>query len=66
MTGQIISYIKHRSEENKDFDMEKPIPQFPNDLTKEIKRHLCLPLLRKVSLLFFSFNLSDIVKWLFN
>jgi hypothetical protein len=64
MTGRIISYIQYRLEENKDFDMEKPIPQFPNYLTKEIKRHLCLPLLKKVSLFSFllNFNLSDRVK----
>ena len=37
MTGRIISYIQHRLEQNKDFDMEKPIPQLPNYLTKEIK-----------------------------
>ena len=53
MTGRIISYIQHRPEQNKDFDMEKPIPQLSNYLTKEIKRHLCLPMLRKVSLFFF-------------
>jgi hypothetical protein len=62
MIGQIISYIQHRLEENKDFDMEKPIPRFPNYLAKEIKHHLCLHLQRKVILFFFSFNLSNRVK----
>lgn len=52
MKERIISCIQHRLKENKDFDTEKPIPHLSNiNLVKEIKRHLCLPLLKKVSLL---------------
>ncbi|XP_059450245.1 cyclic nucleotide-gated ion channel 1-like [Corylus avellana] len=49
MKERIISCIQHRLKENKDFDTEKPIPHLSNiNLVKEIKRHLCLPLLKKV------------------
>jgi hypothetical protein len=54
MKEQIFSCIKQTLEENKDFDTEKPIHHLSNkDLLKEIKLHLCLPLLRKVSKFFF-------------
>jgi hypothetical protein len=59
MEERIINCIQHRLEENKDFDMEEPILQYlSNDLITEIKRHLCLPLLKKVSI--FCFLLSKI------
>ncbi|XP_059450223.1 cyclic nucleotide-gated ion channel 1-like [Corylus avellana] len=49
MKKRIISCIEHRLKEKKDFDTEKPIPHLSNiDLAKEIKRHLCLPLLKEV------------------
>ncbi|KAE8077326.1 hypothetical protein FH972_015898 [Carpinus fangiana] len=49
MKKRIISCIQHRLKEKKDFDTERPIPHLSNiSLAKEIKRHLCLPLLQKV------------------
>ncbi|KAD0176508.1 hypothetical protein FH972_027276 [Carpinus fangiana] len=48
MKEQIINFIQHRLEQNKDFDIEKPILHLSKDLTTEIKRHICLPLLKKV------------------
>jgi hypothetical protein len=54
MKEQIFSCIKQTLEGNKDFDTEKPIHHLcDKDLLKEIKLHLCLPLLRKVSFFFF-------------
>jgi hypothetical protein len=63
MKEQIFSCIKQTLEGNKDFDMEKPIHHLSDkDLLKEIKLHLCLPLLRKVSFFFFFLKLLDRVK----
>ncbi|KAE8037506.1 hypothetical protein FH972_010092 [Carpinus fangiana] len=45
---RIINCIQHRLEQNKDFDIEKPIIHLSKDLIIEIKRHICLPLLKKV------------------
>jgi hypothetical protein len=53
---QIINCIQHRLEQNKDFDIEKPILHLSKDLITEIKRHICLPLLKKVSIFLFPFN----------
>ena len=49
MEERIINCIQHRLEKKKDFDIEKPILHFSKDLITEIKRHLCLPLLKEVS-----------------
>jgi hypothetical protein len=62
MKEGIISYIHDRLKERKDFDTENLIPHLSDiNLAKEIKRHLCLPLLEKVSS-FSSFKLLDKVK----
>lgn len=53
MKEPIITCIRHKLEENKDFDMEKLISHISKDLITEIKHHLCLPLLKKVRLFFF-------------
>jgi hypothetical protein len=54
MKEQIFSCIKQTLKGNKDFDTEKLIPHLSyKDLLKEIKLHLCLPVLRKVSFFFF-------------
>jgi hypothetical protein len=50
---QIINCIQHRLEQNKDFDIEKSILHLSKDLIIEIKRHICLPLLKKVSIFCF-------------
>jgi hypothetical protein len=57
MAKGIINCIQHRLEENKDFDLEKPIIQYlSEDLITEIKHHLCLPQLKKVSICLFPFK----------
>jgi hypothetical protein len=62
MKEQIISCIQYRLKEKKDFDTENPIPHLSDiKLTKEIKRYICLPLLKNVSS-FSSFKLLDKVK----
>ncbi|KAC2610345.1 hypothetical protein FH972_027183 [Carpinus fangiana] len=48
MKEHIINCIQHRLEQKKDFDIEKPILHLSKDLITEIKRHICLPLLKKV------------------
>jgi hypothetical protein len=52
MKEPIISCIRQRLKENKDFDMDKLISHLSKDLVTEIKYHLCLPLLQRVSLSF--------------
>ena len=52
MKEPIISCIRHKLEENKDFDMDKLISHLSKDLVTKIKHHLCLPLLQKVSFFF--------------
>ncbi|KAC2202191.1 hypothetical protein FH972_027164 [Carpinus fangiana] len=47
MEERIISCIRQRLEENKDFDMDKLISHLSKDLVTKIKHHVCLPLLRK-------------------
>ncbi|XP_062149011.1 cyclic nucleotide-gated ion channel 1-like isoform X3 [Alnus glutinosa] len=52
MKEQIISCIQYRLKEKKDFDTENPIPHLSDiKLTKEIKRYICLPLLKNVQIL---------------
>jgi hypothetical protein len=54
MKEWIISCIHDRLKERKDFDTENPIPHLSDiNLAKEIKRHLCLPLLEKSEFFFF-------------
>jgi hypothetical protein len=53
MKERIINCIQHRLEQKKDFDIEKPILHLSKDLITEIKRHICLPLLKKVSIFCF-------------
>ncbi|XP_062175135.1 cyclic nucleotide-gated ion channel 1-like isoform X1 [Alnus glutinosa] len=48
MKEPIITCIRHRLEENKDFDMKKPISYISKDLMTKIRHHLCLPLLKNV------------------
>jgi hypothetical protein len=55
MKEPIITCIQHKLEENKEFDMEKPICYISKDLMIKIRHHLCLPLLKRVSLFFVSF-----------
>jgi hypothetical protein len=47
---RIISCIRHRLKKNNDIDMDKPMSHLSKDLITEIKHHLCLPLLKNVSL----------------
>ncbi|XP_059432634.1 cyclic nucleotide-gated ion channel 1-like [Corylus avellana] len=47
MKESIISCIRQRLEENKEFDMDKLISHLSKDLVTKIKHHLCLPLLKK-------------------
>ncbi|KAB8424728.1 hypothetical protein FH972_024988 [Carpinus fangiana] len=44
----IINCIQHRLEQNKDVDIEKQILHISKDLRTEIKRHIYLPLLKKI------------------
>ena len=53
MKEPIISCIRQRLEEKKEFDMDKLISHLSKDLVTKIKNHLCLPLLQKVSFFFF-------------
>jgi cyclic nucleotide gated channel len=58
LPNEMKKRIQHKLKEKEDFDTEKPIAHlFDINLAKEIKRHLCLPLLKNVSFLF-SFLLS--------
>jgi hypothetical protein len=59
MKEPIITCIRHRLEENKDFDMEKPISYISKDLMTKIRHYLCLPLLKNVSLFCFLLRKID-------
>ena len=47
--GLIMDNINQRYEEGDDVNVENLIPDLPLDLQKEVKRHICLPLLENVS-----------------
>ena len=52
---EIMHNIPHMLEEKKDIDAEKPLLHLPIELKRKIKHYLCEPLLKKVSLPFFTF-----------
>ena len=41
--------INKRYEEDEDVNVENLIPDLPLELQREVKRHICLPLLKNVS-----------------
>ena len=47
---RIITCIQHRLKKNIDIDIDKLMSHLSKDLITEIKRRLCLPLLKKVSI----------------
>ena len=52
----IMDNINQRYEEGEDVNVENLIPDLPPELQKDVKRHICLPLLKNVSFIT-SFNL---------
>ena len=57
--ARIRRYEQYKWQENRGVDAENLIQNLPKDLRRDIKRHLCLALLMRVSsclLLFYSFN----------
>ena len=54
--SKIMDYINKRYEEGEDVNVENLIPDLPLELQKDVKRHICLPLLKNVSFIT-SFNL---------
>ncbi|KAG2709681.1 hypothetical protein I3760_05G252500, partial [Carya illinoinensis] len=48
---EIMANIRQVLEHNIDVDAKNPLPHLPAELTREIKCHLCLPLLKKVPML---------------
>lgn len=48
------SCIRQKLEKKDDIDTENPFPHLPELLSTKIKRHLCLPQLKQVSLSTFS------------
>ncbi|XP_042979404.1 cyclic nucleotide-gated ion channel 1-like [Carya illinoinensis] len=48
---QIMPNIQRILEQNMDVDAKNPLPHLPIELRKDIKRYLCLPLLKKVPML---------------
>jgi hypothetical protein len=59
MKAQIITCVRQKLEENKDFDMERPFSYISKELMTKMRIHLCLPLLKKVSLLCFLLRKID-------
>lgn len=55
---QIMPNIQRIYEQNMDVDAHNPLPHLPMELRKDIKRYLCLPLLKKVSDSFLSLFLE--------
>jgi hypothetical protein len=47
---RIIACIQHKLKKNNDNDLDKPMSHLSKDLLTGIKHHLCLPLLKNVSL----------------
>ena len=47
--SKIMENINKRYEEDEDVNVENLIPDLPLELQKEVKRHICLPLLKNVS-----------------
>ena len=47
--SKILDYINKRYEEGEDVNVENLIPDLPLELQKEVKRHICLNLLKNVS-----------------
>lgn len=50
--GQIMPNTQRVLEQNIDVDAQNPLPHLPIELRRDIKRHLCMPLLKKVSAFF--------------
>ncbi|KAG2679298.1 hypothetical protein I3760_11G045500 [Carya illinoinensis] len=48
MKQEIMSCIRQKLRKKEDIDTENPFPHLPKHLSTEIRRHLCLPLLKKV------------------
>jgi len=46
---QVRPRVRRMIEENKDIDVRNPLPHLPKEITKAILRHICRPLLRRVS-----------------
>ena len=47
--SKIMENINKRYEEDEDVNVENLIPDLPLELQREVKRHICLPLLKNVS-----------------
>ena len=47
--SKILDYINKRYEEGEDVNVENLIPDLPLELQEEVKRHICLNLLKNVS-----------------
>ncbi|XP_041010066.1 cyclic nucleotide-gated ion channel 1-like isoform X2 [Juglans microcarpa x Juglans regia] len=56
---EIMANIQRVLDHNIDVDAKNPLPRLPKELTREIKCHLCLPLLKKVSPPFFIYSSSS-------
>jgi cyclic nucleotide gated channel len=58
MKKEIMPNVQHMLEEKKDVDIKNLLCHLPSELGRKIKRHICLPMLKKVSpLSFFLFPL---------
>ena len=47
----IMENINQRYEEGEDVNVENLVPDLPTDLQTKVKRHICLQILKNVSLL---------------
>ena len=54
--SKIMENINKRYEEDEDVNVENLIPDLPLELQKEVKRHICLNLLKNVSFINFINN----------
>ena len=64
---RVMPHVRRMIEEKKDIDERNPLPHLPIEFAKEIKRHICWPLLKRVSSTpappIFSYSLLKIIKY---